>query len=86
MKIIAEPATEHETEIRDSLAAQASDPFYVRCHLLAFVQAKRAFTFSRDLCVTEAAATAASASEAFSEVLAGNFGAQCSVLPSALCQ
>ena len=86
MKIIAEPATEHETEITDSVVVEASDTVYVTYRPLAFVQAKRAFTFSRDLCVTEAAATASSAGSAFSKVLAGNLTAQCSVLPPALCQ
>jgi hypothetical protein len=65
---------------------EAGDTVYVTCRPLAFVQVKRAFTFSRDLCVTEAMATASSASAAFSEVLAGNLEAQCSVLLPALCQ
>jgi hypothetical protein len=65
---------------------EASDTVYVTCRLLAFVQVKRAFTFSRDLCVTEEAAMALAAGSVFSERLAADNRAQRSVFRKAFCQ
>ena len=79
-------ATEHEKEITDFVAVEAIDTVYVTCRPLAFVQVKRAFTFSGDLCVTEAAATALAAGSAFSERLAADNRAQRSIFPKVVCQ